>query len=81
MKEKGRHSRVSGNQGYLKGARLSEITGYFSLKAPAWMPAYAGMTKYDTAFEGRGKSGGERQAPYGNNPEAHHRCQLLAMIN
>jgi hypothetical protein len=39
MKEKGRHSRGSGNPGYLKGARLSEITGYFSLKAPAWMPA------------------------------------------
>jgi len=53
MKEKGRHSRESGNPGNLKGARLPEITRYFSLKAPAWMPAYAGMTKYDTVSEER----------------------------
>ena len=39
MKEKGRHSRGSGNPGYLKEARLPEITRYFSLKGPAWMPA------------------------------------------
>jgi hypothetical protein len=58
MKEKGRHSRGSGNPEYLKGARLSEITGYFSLKAPAWMPAYAGMTKYDTVSDGRGAGRG-----------------------
>jgi hypothetical protein len=53
MKEKGRHSRESGNPGYLKEARLAEITRYFSLKGPAWMPAYAGMTNYDTVSQGR----------------------------
>jgi hypothetical protein len=55
MKEKGRHSRESGNPGYLKDVRLPEITRYFSLKGPAWMPAYAGMTNYDTVSEGEGK--------------------------
>jgi hypothetical protein len=52
MREKGRHSRESGNPGYLKGARLTETTRYFSLKAPAWMPACAGMTNYDPVTQG-----------------------------
>jgi hypothetical protein len=38
----------------LKEARLPEIKRYFSLKVPAWMPAYAGMTNYDTVSDGRG---------------------------
>jgi len=56
MKEKGRHSRESGNPGYLKDVRLPEITRYFSLKGTAWMPAYAGMTNYDTVSQGGGNS-------------------------
>jgi len=54
MKEKGRHSRESGKPGYLKEARLPEITRYFSLKGPAWMSAYAVMTIYDPVSKGRG---------------------------
>jgi len=38
----------------LKEARLTEITRYFSLKGPAWMPAYAGMTNYDIVSPSRG---------------------------
>jgi hypothetical protein len=60
MKEMGRHSRESGNPGYLKEARLPEITRYFSLKVPAWMPAYAGMTNYDTVSQGGGENLGFR---------------------
>jgi hypothetical protein len=49
MKEKGRHSRESGNPGNLKKNKLLEITRYFSMPGPAWMPASAGMTNYDPA--------------------------------
>ena len=48
MKEKGRHSRESGNPGNLKKNKILEITRYFSTTGPAWMPASAGMTNYDT---------------------------------
>jgi hypothetical protein len=55
MKEKSRHSRESGNPGYLKETKLPEITRYFSMTGPAWMPAFAGMTNYDTfSQKGRG---------------------------
>jgi hypothetical protein len=55
MKEKDRHSGERGNPGYLKEARLPEITRYFSLKGPAWMDAYAGLTNYDPVSWGRRK--------------------------
>jgi hypothetical protein len=54
MKEKGRHSRESGNPGNLKKNKSLEITRYFFMSGPAWMPASAGMTNYDTASEGGG---------------------------
>jgi len=54
MKEKGRHSRESGNPGYLKENRLPEMTRYLSMIGPAWMPAFAGMTNYDTVSGGTG---------------------------
>jgi hypothetical protein len=54
MKEKGRHSRESGNPGNLKKNNLLEITRYFSMAAPAWMPASAGMKNYDTVSKGGG---------------------------
>jgi len=57
MKEKGRHSSESGNPGYLKEARLPEITRYFSLKVPAWMRVCAGMTNYDTVSWREGMKG------------------------
>jgi len=54
MKEKGRHSSESGNPGKLKKNKLPEITRNFSMTGPAWMPASAGMTNYDTVSKGRG---------------------------
>jgi len=60
MKGKGRHSRESGNPGILKKNKLLEITRYFSMTGPAWMPASAGMTNYDTASRRGGKKPGFR---------------------
>jgi hypothetical protein len=41
-----------------------------------------GIMFYTNFFTASGREGGrERLAPYGINPEAHHRCQLLAMTN
>jgi hypothetical protein len=59
MKGRGRHSRESGNPGNLKKNKFLEITRYFSMTGPAWMPAFAGMTNYDTA-SGSGGEGGVR---------------------
>jgi hypothetical protein len=61
MKEKGRHSYESGNPGNLKKNNLLEITRYFSMAAPAWMPASAGMTNYDTVSGGRGQRKGGKE--------------------
>jgi hypothetical protein len=38
----------------LKKNKLSEITRYFSMTGPAWMPACAGMTNYDPVSKGSG---------------------------
>ena len=48
MREKGRPSRQSGNPGNSKKNKLLEITRYLSMTGPAWMPASAGMTNYET---------------------------------
>ena len=58
MREKGSHSGESRNPGILKKNKLSEITRYFSMAGPAWMPACAGMTNYDTV-SGGGEGNGE----------------------
>jgi hypothetical protein len=50
MREKGRHSGQSRNPEILKKNKFSESTRYFSMAGPAWMPACAGMTNYDTVF-------------------------------
>jgi len=46
MKEKGRHSRESGNPEKVAKNKSAEIRRYFSMAGLA----YAGMTNYDTIF-------------------------------
>jgi hypothetical protein len=51
MKEKGRHSRESGNPGNLKKNKKLEITQYFSTTGPAWMRALH-HTRYSARLRG-----------------------------
>jgi hypothetical protein len=75
MKEKGRHSRESGNPGNLKKNKKLEITQYFSTTGPAWMPASAGMTNYDTV------SVGERERVRGEEPFSWFAGDVSVMEN
>jgi len=48
MEEASRHSRGSGNPGNMDKANLHELQDFFAMIQPVWMPAFAGMTNYDT---------------------------------